>query len=528
MAIGIPHDKILGEVVALFRGLLDYTVPVVSLIKGERISRNINAFTAGADVRDMWLPYFCVSTNLTRSRVEVHDRGDAATAIRASVAIPGILPPVPHDGELLVDGGVLNNLPCDVMRASGAVRRLIAVDLSPPSGPRAREDFGHAVSGWKALRAQLGPGQSNFPGLMSILMRALVAGSVRDRDRFIDDGTVDWYLDLDLRGVALLDFERVEVAAARGYEAARPRIEALPRRGRRLSMWLLTLRDLQYRRLRMLVVTLLASVVMALLFLMTGLVNQFNREPYEATAAIGAEQWVLAAGTSGPFTSGGTLPTELVGELGDDARGVVVARGTISDASDDAAGDEVVVVGGELDDLQTTMAVDAIVEGRPIEGPGEVLIDRTAGFDVGDELRLGPQPVVGGRPDVRHDGAGRPAARVRRAADGAGPLLQEPGRGVRRAPRRTPGGGARGHRRAVRRRRRRRCPRPVEGRHRLGRPGARPAVAGDGRDHRRRRVPVGAGASSATSPSSGRWASPSVRCCSPLPCRPCSSPSSRR
>ena len=77
-------------------------------------------------------------------------------------------------------------------------------------------------------------------------------------------------------------------------------------------MWLLTLRDLQYRRLRVLVVVLLAAVVMALLFLMTGLVNQFNREPYDATRAIGAQQWVLAAGTSGPFTSGGTLPTELV------------------------------------------------------------------------------------------------------------------------------------------------------------------------------------------------------------------------
>ena len=90
------------------------------------------------DLRDLWLPFFCVSTNLTRSHVEVHDRGDAATAIRASVAIPGVLPPVPFDGDLLVDGGVLNNLPCDVMRASGMADRVIAVDLSRRSdrGPR--------------------------------------------------------------------------------------------------------------------------------------------------------------------------------------------------------------------------------------------------------------------------------------------------------------------------------------------------------------------------------------------------------
>ena len=178
------------------------------------------------DLRDLWLPYFCVSTNLTRSEVEVHDRFDAATAIRASVAIPGVLPPVPFRGDLLVDGGVLNNLPCDVMRAAGMVRRMIAVDLSPPVGPSAKDDYGLSVSGWKALRAQFGSGQVRYPGLVAILMRSMVAGSVRDRDRMLVESTVDCYLNLDLRGVQLLDFERVAEVADRGYEAARPRLEA--------------------------------------------------------------------------------------------------------------------------------------------------------------------------------------------------------------------------------------------------------------------------------------------------------------
>jgi predicted acylesterase/phospholipase RssA len=209
-----------------FHDLLDYTIPVVSLVKGERITRNIARMFAGFDVRDLWLQFFCVSTNLTRARIEVHDRGDLATAIRASVAIPGILPPVPLGGDLLVDGGVLNNLPCDVMRASGTVRRLIAVDLSPPVGMKARDDFGLSVSGWSALRAQFRSDRARFPGLVAILTSAMVAGSVRDRDRMLADGTVDWYLDLDLSGVQILDFERVAEVAARGYEAARPRLAA--------------------------------------------------------------------------------------------------------------------------------------------------------------------------------------------------------------------------------------------------------------------------------------------------------------
>lgn len=158
-------------------------------------------------------------------------------------------------------------------------------------------------------------------------------------------------------------------------------------------MWLLTLRDLQYRRIRVLVVVTLSSVVMALLFLMTGLVNQFNLEPFDATRAIGAEHWVLAEGTSGPFTSAGTLPAALVDELGDEAHAVVVARGTISEPDTEGDSAEVVIVGGDRERLGTTMGAGAIVEGRPAAGPDEIVIDESAGYDVGDALALGPQPV---------------------------------------------------------------------------------------------------------------------------------------
>ena len=225
MALQTEAEELTTQAAELFHDLLDYTVPVVSLIKGERITRNLTRALGDLDVRDLWLPFACVSTNLTRSALEVHDSGVLATAVRASVAIPGILPPVPMDGDLLVDGGVLNNLPADVLRATRTVGTVIAVDLSPASGPRVSEDFGLSVSGWKALRSRR-DGGTQFPGLMSVLMRAMVAGSVRDRDRMVADGTVDCYLDLDLRGVALLDFERVRETADRGYEVARPRLEA--------------------------------------------------------------------------------------------------------------------------------------------------------------------------------------------------------------------------------------------------------------------------------------------------------------
>ena len=226
MALQFDADALERIVASMFHGLLDYTVPVVSLLKGGRIARNIDATLGGLDVRDTWLPFFCVSTNLTHSRVQVHDRLSAARAVRASVAIPGVLPPVPFGGDLLVDGGVLNNLPCDIMRATGTVGRLIAVDLTAAVGPQVADDYGPSVSGWRALRSHLRADRSRYPGIVAVIMRAMVAGSARDRARMLTDGTIDCYLDLDLHGVQLLDFERVAEIARRGHEAARPRLAA--------------------------------------------------------------------------------------------------------------------------------------------------------------------------------------------------------------------------------------------------------------------------------------------------------------
>ena len=75
-------------------------------------------------------------------------------------------------------------------------------------------------------------------------------------------------------------------------------------------MILLTFRDLSYRVVRFVVVTLLGAVVFSRLFVMTGLVEQFYQEPYLATEAMGASAWVLPEGVSGPFTATPSLPAD--------------------------------------------------------------------------------------------------------------------------------------------------------------------------------------------------------------------------
>lgn len=226
----IPVADLVPVATRQFRGLLDYTVPLVSLVKGERITASISETFGEADIADLWLPFVCVSTNLTRSRLEVHRSGSVARALRASVAIPGVIPPVPLGDDLLVDGGVLDNLPVDALRSAFSPGTVVAVDVAPNVGPRADHDFGLSVSGWQALRSRV-RGGGGYPGTVALILRSMITASMRERDRQVAGGAVDLYLDLDLRGVGMLDFDSVGPVAERGYEAAAPRIaEWLERR----------------------------------------------------------------------------------------------------------------------------------------------------------------------------------------------------------------------------------------------------------------------------------------------------------
>lgn len=79
-----------------------------------------DTFAAGPqEIEDLWLPFFCVSTNLSRAQVQVHQVGRLWQFVRASMTIVGMIPPVFSNGDMLVDGGYLNNQPVDVMHGLG-------------------------------------------------------------------------------------------------------------------------------------------------------------------------------------------------------------------------------------------------------------------------------------------------------------------------------------------------------------------------------------------------------------------------
>ncbi len=119
----------------------------------------------------------------------------------------------------------MDNLPIAPVRRHFTPETVIAVDVAPPRGPRARSDYGLSVSGWSALRSRLA-GTRRHPGITSVLLRSMIAAAAQQRDKSVADDLADLVLALDLRGVGMLEFDQVDRVARAGYEAAAPMVEA--------------------------------------------------------------------------------------------------------------------------------------------------------------------------------------------------------------------------------------------------------------------------------------------------------------
>jgi NTE family protein len=116
-----------------FKGLKPYLPPAA--LGGQRLELLLRSLeiqaTDAADFDDLPIPFRAVAADLETGGAVVLDGGSVATAMRASMAVPGMLAPVEWDGRRLVDGGVAANLPVGIAQGLGA-ERVIAVDITSP------------------------------------------------------------------------------------------------------------------------------------------------------------------------------------------------------------------------------------------------------------------------------------------------------------------------------------------------------------------------------------------------------------
>ena len=99
----------------LYEVITHVTLPITSIFADGILVHDIKDCLGDARIEDLWIPFFCVSSNLTRAEVKTHTTGELWRAIRVSGGLPAVVPPVVFDGDLHVDGALLNNLPIDVM-----------------------------------------------------------------------------------------------------------------------------------------------------------------------------------------------------------------------------------------------------------------------------------------------------------------------------------------------------------------------------------------------------------------------------
>jgi NTE family protein len=140
----------------------DYTFPRVALIRSRKAAAMLERVFGERLVEELERPLFTVSADLVASRVVVHRRGPLLEAVGASMSIPGLVPPVRLGGSLLVDGGVLNNLPIDHMAESGegpvvavdVIRRVDGEESAEPRIPTITETLARATVLASAERAE--------------------------------------------------------------------------------------------------------------------------------------------------------------------------------------------------------------------------------------------------------------------------------------------------------------------------------------------------------------------------------------
>jgi NTE family protein len=150
--------------------------------------------------------------------------------VRASVSIPGIGPPAIERGEIFVDGGLVNNLPVDIMKRScqGAV---IAVDVSEQVEFKSKLQESYSVSGWKLLGQHLNPFRetSDIPNILNILYRTITVAGVRTIESA--KTLADVYLSPPVNDFGVFDWRSIDKIVTIGYRYA---LEKLEESGHRL------------------------------------------------------------------------------------------------------------------------------------------------------------------------------------------------------------------------------------------------------------------------------------------------------
>ncbi len=225
LACGESLEQILAQTTRFASGGERFTVPLVSLVSGRRVERDLKRMFGERLIERLWRPFFAAACNLSRGSATVQDQGLLWRAVLASNSPAGIFPPVLYNGELLVDGAILENVPVLPMRmrlGAPLERRhgngsVIAIDVDVRTNLRADAGLTR-LTPLSTLKRLLRSSAPASPGIAEILYSAGHIGGASRRSQTM--AQANYYMEPPVAEFPIMAYERGAEIAEVGYRYA--------------------------------------------------------------------------------------------------------------------------------------------------------------------------------------------------------------------------------------------------------------------------------------------------------------------
>ncbi|MDH5596698.1 MAG: patatin-like phospholipase family protein [Candidatus Peregrinibacteria bacterium] len=201
----------------------DPTVRRNGMFKGEKVMKLVDQLIGGKTFKDCEKLFVAVATDfLTGKEVRLNE-GQLSSAIRASISLPGIFTTVEHKGMQLLDGGIVNPLPVNVVRQMGA-DIVIAIDLNKEFVQERKERKRQHRDGYKKLNQWL---RSPFPNMVDVLEGSVFLMQQAITEKNLETDPADFLLNLNLGSSSVFDFHRAKELIKKGEQQMEDKMGAL-------------------------------------------------------------------------------------------------------------------------------------------------------------------------------------------------------------------------------------------------------------------------------------------------------------
>jgi NTE family protein len=210
--------------------LLDFTLGAGGLVKGEKVLNAMKKFIPDVNIESLPFPYSATAVDIIKHREVVFTSGSLYDAIRASIAIPTVLTPVKKDGAVLVDGGVMNNVPIsNVKRTKGDKLVVVHVNanipvLKPELNEKEEEEKESKYRKWLGSFSDFlnnSKEKEHKLGFLTLIDNTLTTGMLRLAQLTIENGNPDILIETSRDLCGTYDFYKAREVIESGRLAAR-------------------------------------------------------------------------------------------------------------------------------------------------------------------------------------------------------------------------------------------------------------------------------------------------------------------